>query len=369
MWDWLQPDAAPAAPTTPADAPELRALLAAIREAPDDAVPQLLLADWLDEHGDAFARRCSELHRLQAALASTSADDEDRPEFARRIEFLRAPHLPDWLKEREQPPEMDGPVPTPDHCSGWSIALGRWTAYLSPAEILAPELLDRLAALPSTWVDTVQLTTATTEQVQELAHSPIVAEPRRLRIAVPHDAGHGAAAIEALAAHAPLPRLRELQLRSAALAGTALERLVVSPLLTALTSLDLGNSLLGNSGARTLSAALFPGPLQALILPGNDIGPNGLAELLRAPVLATLARLVLNRNLLGNRGASVLADGPPLPLRRLRLARCHVSSRGAKDLAQSERLSGLELLDLRGNPIGPAGRHALRERFGRRVLV
>src|SRR5262245_35055225 len=82
------------------------------------------------------------------------------------------------------------------------------------------------------------------------------------------------------------------------------------------------------------------------------------------PPPAGLARLPLGRNPLGNAGARLLADAPPPRLRRLRLPRCTVSSRGAKDLAESPRLGGLELLDLRGNPIGPAGRHALRRRFG-----
>src|SRR5205085_10985504 len=74
MWEWLHSDAAPADLTPPPDAPELRAFLAAVRDDPDDPAPQLLLADWLDEHGDACARRCSELLRLHAALADAPAE-------------------------------------------------------------------------------------------------------------------------------------------------------------------------------------------------------------------------------------------------------------------------------------------------------
>jgi uncharacterized protein (TIGR02996 family) len=374
MWDWLQTDAAPVAPTPPPDAPELHALLAAVREDPDDFAPQLLLADWLDEHGDAFARRCSELLRVQAAVANlvlddAGPDDQALPELIRRRTALRDPHVPDWLRDREKPTEVAGPGKGRDCCDGWSLALGRWTAYLRPAEVLAPEFLAALAALPGTWLDTLKLNTADTDQLLELARSDLLAEPRRLRLTVPHDAGRGAGAIEALAERPPLPRLRELRLCAPALAGSAVERLAASPVLTTLTALNLVGSHVGNPGARALAASPHLGRLEALALADNDLGPDGLAALLAAPAAAGVARLHLGRNPLGNRGARLLADSPLPRLRRLRLPACYVSGHGAFALAGSPHLGGLELLDLRGNPIKPAGRHALRQRFGGRVLL
>lgn len=48
--------------------------LHAIMETPDDDVPRLVYADWLEEHGDPRA----ELIRVQCAEARLAADDQDR---------------------------------------------------------------------------------------------------------------------------------------------------------------------------------------------------------------------------------------------------------------------------------------------------
>jgi hypothetical protein len=57
-------------------------------------------------------------------------------------------------------------------------------------------------------------------------------------------------------------------------------------------------------------------------------------------------------------------------MRRLFLAANHVGDAGARALAESPHLTGLDLLDLTGNLlIGPRGRQALRERFGGRLRL
>src|SRR5579871_5981795 len=68
--------------------------LSAILAAPDDDLPRLIYADWLDERGDAdraeFIRTQIELARLPAALRRRS------PLAARERELL-AGHEADWL--------------------------------------------------------------------------------------------------------------------------------------------------------------------------------------------------------------------------------------------------------------------------------
>ena len=73
---------------------EAAALLRAIRDCPDDDLPRLALADWLEEAGDpdraAFLRAQVELSRL-------AEDDPRRPELEDREHELLAEHEADWL--------------------------------------------------------------------------------------------------------------------------------------------------------------------------------------------------------------------------------------------------------------------------------
>src|SRR5262245_33896443 len=72
-----------------------RAFLQAITEAPDDDVPRLVFADWLQDEGDADR---AEFIRVQCALARIEADDPERPRLCRREDELLAAHREEWLK-------------------------------------------------------------------------------------------------------------------------------------------------------------------------------------------------------------------------------------------------------------------------------
>jgi uncharacterized protein (TIGR02996 family) len=50
-------------------------LLATVKEEPDDLVPRFVLADWLEEHGNALDRRRGECVRLQATLEQALRQD------------------------------------------------------------------------------------------------------------------------------------------------------------------------------------------------------------------------------------------------------------------------------------------------------
>ncbi|MFO0795931.1 MAG: TIGR02996 domain-containing protein [Gemmataceae bacterium] len=70
------------------------ALLAAIRDRPDDDTPRLAYADWLDDAGDA-AR--AEFVRVQVRLARLADHDPARPALEDREHDLLAAHEPAWL--------------------------------------------------------------------------------------------------------------------------------------------------------------------------------------------------------------------------------------------------------------------------------
>src|SRR5262245_21531260 len=64
------------------------AFLAAIAAAPDDDLPRLVFADWLDEHGDSHR---AEFIRLQCAAARGDGGG------ASRADELEARYRSDWL--------------------------------------------------------------------------------------------------------------------------------------------------------------------------------------------------------------------------------------------------------------------------------
>src|SRR5689334_19591780 len=73
----------------PADA----AFLAAIRDRPDDDLPRLVYADYLDERGDPRG----EFLRLQVERRTHPADDPRRHELLTREHELHRAHEEEWL--------------------------------------------------------------------------------------------------------------------------------------------------------------------------------------------------------------------------------------------------------------------------------
>jgi uncharacterized protein (TIGR02996 family) len=75
---------------TPKD--DQAAILAAIRDDPDDDAPRLIFADWLEEHDDPRG----EFIRVQCELARLPYDDRRRLELTRREEELLQQYKAAW---------------------------------------------------------------------------------------------------------------------------------------------------------------------------------------------------------------------------------------------------------------------------------
>ena len=72
------------------------AVIAAIREAPDDDAPRLVCADWFEEQGDEASVARAEFIRTQIERARLPADDPRQSELqARELRLLRR-HAADW---------------------------------------------------------------------------------------------------------------------------------------------------------------------------------------------------------------------------------------------------------------------------------
>jgi uncharacterized protein (TIGR02996 family) len=73
------------------------ALLAAVVARPDDDTPRLVLADWLDDHGEADR---AEFVRLQCRLAMTESTTDDRGRLETCELELLTRHAADWVAPR-----------------------------------------------------------------------------------------------------------------------------------------------------------------------------------------------------------------------------------------------------------------------------
>jgi uncharacterized protein (TIGR02996 family) len=65
---------------------QLRALLARVKEAPQDALPRLVLADWLEENGDEAGAARGEFIRLHCRPADFPLGSPERDRLPRQHE-------------------------------------------------------------------------------------------------------------------------------------------------------------------------------------------------------------------------------------------------------------------------------------------
>ena len=75
---------------------EREALIRAVCAAPDDDLPRLVFADWLDEHGEPER---AEFIRVQCELSRRAEDDPGREGLRSRAEGLLKAHRAVWVAE------------------------------------------------------------------------------------------------------------------------------------------------------------------------------------------------------------------------------------------------------------------------------
>jgi uncharacterized protein (TIGR02996 family) len=168
-------------------------------------------------------------------------------------------------------------------------------------------------------------------------------------------------------AQTPLPHLVRLQLAGV---RDLLAAVLATPLMARLVELSLSGCGVGDEGVEQVAAEAALRRLTSLSLDANRVGPAGVLAIAHSPWLTRLRVLALGFNPLGNAGADALAGSPSLArLEELSLFNAGVGDAGALALAASPYLGRLLRLDVTLNIIGEAGRHALVQRFGRRVLL
>jgi uncharacterized protein (TIGR02996 family) len=336
--------------------PEVLAFLKDIKETPQDDTPRLVLADWLEEHGDprgSFVR----LQCLRARRGDGAAEPEGR-----EAELLQ------------------------EHRAAWLGVLGERgiqtefrRGLVSVRGSVRKLLSKRLAGLPPlealAWADSLCLYDVKTADVAKLKASPHWGCLTCLDIggfvyygdnlAGQFTAGFGVAGGVVLASLPVLASLSELHLARNDIGAEGMAALAARTDLGRLRTLDLSSNNLRDEGAAALASCRSLTGLTELHLVQNRIGPEGFAALARWPGLANLVQFSVWANYPGPEGVAALAASPYLGrLTELRLGvdplRPHrIGPEGAAALSKSTGLRSLKRLSLCNSAIGPEGAVAL----------
>lgn len=298
------------------------ALLAAVLAAPDDDLPRLVYADYLDEAGDSDR---AEFIRVQIELARRPANDPVRAGIEDRQRELLTEHRREWA------------IPGL-RATGQQFRRG----FVELVEIAANVLLQA--------ADRV------------FAANPI----RHLRVATADEY------TEPLARVAGLARVETLDLSGNSLAARGrLERFLTDAPLTALTRLIVRNNRLWPENVPQIARSPVAPRLRSLDLSGNPLADAGTEALAASPSLAGLAELTLLNHhqsydvSVHAAGAAALArSGTLTHLQTLTLGGHHVGDAGLIDLVTSTNARRLTHLDLSQNDLGAIGPGAFEALVG-----
>jgi len=402
---------------------EEAALRAAIIAEPDEDMPRLAYADWLDENkpdelpspAESSSAR-AEFIRVQCRLAAGAFDDPDYPEL-----LEREADLAEWLNVHDREPDRDlGYLYCPTSFEG-----GEWgnshrgfpefvnvDDYLETTEETVEALVEALEdGFTMCEARTLGLEAPTTDEIALLARHPIFEQVRGLYLdglddstqdeAIAAIAGSRWAAglrrlnidflldepgCEALARSPYLSNLESLTIKYPISArsiksfgrskwfrklrrlhlwlgiGDGLRALADLPPMPRLMSLTLSEESEATTPAtmrRFATSSAFPA-LVHLDLSETHLSADHIAMLARGRW--PLRHLRLFRNEVRKTGVEALIDASFAPtLRVLELPWCELTAAGIQTLANSDALAELRHLNLADNPIGPGGLAALAE--------
>ena len=353
--------------------PELRALLAECRANPAEDLPRLVLADWLDERGEADRAQFIRLQLELAGMEWNSPGNDEKslsahallnahPEWnegfgekvvtswsrgTRTIEEGREALLTagfrkslnsdefDWVESVEflyHRPESFVRHDFPDELLG-RIDL---TINYSTDKVNQMRLAEQfqLLAVSSNFAGVCGLEVLAGDNLKaltELTRADLT-HLRKLKIEIPADKIAGASS---LVASASFEKLITLDLGT--LDETALKILIRSNDLPRLVELPLVGCPIGDGGIKALAESRLANQLTKLEFVDTNMTDAGLITIVNSSLMARLKRprLILNSNQIGDTGLTALA--------------------------QSEQLLNFTELALRNNQVGDEGIRALAE--------
>jgi uncharacterized protein (TIGR02996 family) len=402
---------------------EEAALRAAIVAEPDEDMPRLAYADWLDENkpdelpspAESSSAR-AEFIRVQCRLAAGAFDDPDYPEL-----LEREADLAEWLNVHDREPDRDlGNLYCRNNFEGGEWGNSRrgfpeivdFERYLETAEETAEAIIEALEdGFGRCAARTLGLVDVMTDEITLLARHPIFEQVRGLHLDGLDDSTEDEA-IAAIAGSRWTVGLRRLYIVRFSLDAPSCEALARSPYLRNLESLTInepisaksirafGQSkwfrklrrlhlwLENNDGLRALADLPTMPRLISLTLSGSEAStPAAVRRFATSNAFPALAHLDLSqthmsadqvvmlargrwplrhlrlfRNEVRKTGVEALIDASFAPtLRVLELPWCELTAAGIQTLASSDALAELRHLNLADNPIGPGGLAALAE--------
>jgi uncharacterized protein (TIGR02996 family) len=362
------------------------ALWQAILEHPEDDLPRLALADWLEENADGENQARAELIRTEIEVDRRLAALPERHalEAGARENLRQASGL--FRLGGKVSPELEGRDAEllRDHGRHWAGACARSPfhygfrrGFVSEIRTTAGHFLRHAERVfVEVPVQALRLDGGLRNDLTpQFWQSPFL---RRLRYLSCCCVALGQDGARELANCPLLGELRELSLWATKIGPEGMECLAGARHLGGLTRLDLGVARIGPGGAHALADSPVFAGLRWLRLWSNGIGDRGLQALAGSPHLANLTDLNLGENAIGDPGWEALASSRYLTrLRTLRLSWNRIGLRGARALADSASLAGLTRLTVSGDRLGLAGityverpvMELLGERFGKALEV
>jgi len=384
---------------------EVRAgMFAGVKAEPDADEPRLVLADWLDDHGDADDHAHAALIRAQCGQLRRMAEliDPERPgpihgllrsagyhTSTLRYAFQKLtdadPAIIDLARQEVERTNRLGADELPGlafkHIVGWhrgfaqlNLRYDRFRSreltafangpggprveqvalHVSPSTVATVALCSLLGEVVG--LDFGGLKASGADLTTLLAAAGLDGL-RRLSV----DLASGIDEVAAIVRSPRRDQLTHLYLRLHQNAFGAVRALAKADF-AALGVLHLVAQEVGPEGAKALAKAPFLGRLSELTLTNCGFGAAGIAALVSGPHFRCPALLALGMNRFGQLGLrSLLAASGVEDLVVLDLFTNGFGDAALGELAASPRLAGLVALFLSGNPVGPAGIEALAD--------
>ena len=239
---------------------EIRAFLSAIAAAPEDDLPRLVFADWLDENG---RPERAEFIRVEVQIARTTPGAPDRGKLFERRDALLKAHKKEWFAL------FDGKAEEYKSERGFVTAVRTGPEqFLAHADMWFGTQPITELGLTNVWSGS---TTDRKCHAKEIFTSPHLGQLRVLDL---HDAGVNAAGMYWMSQNPAITELQELNLRWNRIANEGARTIATIPALAKLKTLDLRSCSITDPGGRAIAKSPHLGDLRELMLSHNYLSPD-----------------------------------------------------------------------------------------------
>jgi uncharacterized protein (TIGR02996 family) len=332
-----------------------QALLAAIVENPDDDLPRLIYADFIQEQGQSDR---AEFIRLQCQLAQLNEDDPNREKLENREQRLLKRHQESWLKPFEgcctKSKFSRGFVEEMTLSSSQFLFYHKWIFSRTPLrgcrfhknpvpasmrELARCPALEKLSSLVVAWF-------IGEDGWRDLLRSPYLPKVNKLWSI---ESGLDGTGLRGIASSPKMAELRSITLHNDEAGIEGIRSIVYSPTIAKLEHLHLHNSVSLRDFGAFFAEASWLSHLRTLVFYWCDLTDRSLISVLQSKQLNQLRTLSLTGNqLLSTESIITLVNTPELNnLRQLALDGISLNRESVRAIAESPYLRELKKLSLK----------------------